>query len=464
MNIYKRLGRRLSIARKSSEEPKKNRFVLPKFSGTMITDGLSEDELLERAIEKLKNVNEFFPLMRMHHRGGHRVVVRGNIKWEGDGLIYRVVEPDLSPAASEVLSTLKSGVFINYKNTVKDLDKLAKKRNLSTEERLAVQYNIFKYLKGAGKIEPLLHDPNISFIDCYRQVKVKHSDPLFDWIKTDVVLNKPDLDLVYERMKNDRNTRVWFDKVFKIKKFSEPGMGVQELLKEGVFSIEVLAYLWLCVENGLSICVSGPSSSGITSVLQAIPSLVHPNKTVSTAEKDPEIRLNRNNWKPFVSENLFDSVRNAVNEKADYTLVNDVEGEEIYLLFQAMDSGYPIAFTIHSENLNSTIRELRSSVPSPLLESLDILVFTVLRRKGGKLIRRTAEINEILLFNRESDDVIMNTAFKWDPGSDDFIPIKSVLLDKLGVSEEELKKDLKRKMKLLRDAVKHGDIEKRLFR
>lgn len=465
MNVYKRLGKRISMAKESfREEEKERKRILPKFEPIEMVQGLSEEELLERAIEKLKNVNEFVPLIRMSHRGSKRVVVQGNIKWDGKKLIYNVIEPELSPLSSDVFSSIRSKKFDEYNTSIKELNKIAKKRNLSVSEVLAVQYQIFKYLRGAGKIEPLLHDSNIDIIECGKRVRVKHKDPLFDWIDTDIILNSADFDLIHERVKNDDKIRVWFDNVFKIKKFDEIPMSIVDLMRDGLVSREILAYLWFCMENGMSICIAGTSSSGTTSLMQGLDSLLHPSRKVSTAEKSPEMRLDRDNWKPFISENLFDSVKNSLKEKSDYTFVNDVEGEEAYLLFQAMDAGYPVIFTAHYENKGSVFPGLKNNIPDSLIESLDILIFNIVRKKGGKLIRRVAEISEVLNYDRKSKEVITNPAFRWDPSSDDFIPIKSVLLEKIGKTEDEVKQDLERKVKLLKSAEKTSDIKNRLFR
>jgi flagellar protein FlaI len=465
MNLYKRIGKKMSLAKESFSEEKEGRErIVPKFTSVEVLKDLTEEELVERAIAKLKDVNEYIPLIRMNFKESRRVVVQGNIRWDGEKLVYYIIEPEMSANASDVFSILRNSGFDDYKKTIKELEKISKRRNLSISEVLSIQYQIFKYFKGSGKIEPLLHDPNIEIIECGRNVRVKHKDPLFEWITTDIMLNRNDLDLIYERVKNSDKTRVWFDGVFRIKKFNDPPMDLPMVLRDGLVNREILAYLWFCIENGLSICIAGTSSSGITSLMQALGSLVHPKKKVATAEKDPEMRFDRENWKPFISYNLFDSVRNALNERSDYTFVNDVEGEESYIIFQAMNSGYPMIFTTHHENMGSLINNLKNNVPPLLIESLDLLIFNVMRKKGGKMIRRAAEVNEIISYDRKTGEIVMNPSFRWDPEKDDFEPIKSILLEKLGMSEEDVKKDLDRKLKLLKNAEKSGEVKGKLFR
>jgi flagellar protein FlaI len=248
--------------------------------------------------------------------------------------------------------------------------------------------------------------------------------------------------------------RFWFDDVLRIRRFKSKPMSVIDLVKEGVLNIEMLAYVWLCLENGLSLVIAGPSETGKTTVLNAMPELLHPNRTVSSAEREPELILKRDGWSPFVDKNLFNAVRNALKQGSDYTVVSDIEGEEVYLTFTGMDSGLPAIATIGADNLNSLLETLSTLIPKPMAEKLDIILFMALRKKRGEYIRRIVEINEVVKYDRHSGQILTNKAFQWNAARDDFEVLRSVLLYKLGFDEESLKKDIERKVRLLSNAVK----------
>ena len=81
------------------------------------------------------------------------------------------------------------------------------------------------------------------------------------------------------------------------------------------------------------------------------------------------------------------------------------------------------------------------NVPRSLFSNLDVVLFPMHIKKGERSMRRLANIVEMLELDRDSGDLITNTAFKWLPDVDEFqYQGRSFLFDKIrdthGVSKE----------------------------
>ncbi|MDY7081423.1 MAG: secretion system protein E, partial [Halobacteria archaeon] len=57
---------------------------------------------------------------------------------------------------------------------------------------------------------------------------------------------------------------------FTIRKFKEEPFTPIDLIKFGTFSLEQMAYLWLCIENNKSLIFAGGTASGKTTSMNAV--------------------------------------------------------------------------------------------------------------------------------------------------------------------------------------------------
>jgi flagellar protein FlaI len=88
------------------------------------------------------------------------------------------------------------------------------------------------------------------------------------------------------------------------------------------------------------------------------------------------------------------------------------------------------------------------NVPRSLLSNLDLVLFPMHIKKGERSMRRMANIVEILELDRDTNDLITNTTFKWAPEIDEFHwQGRSFLFDRIrdtyGVSKDTLMEELK---------------------
>jgi flagellar protein FlaI len=117
---------------------------------------------------------------------------------------------------------------------------------------------------------------------------------------------------------------------FTIRKFKEIPITPIELIDYGTFSVEMMAYLWMAVENGFNILISGGTASGKTTVLNSIAMFIPPESKMVSIEDTREINLMHQNWIPAVTREaeeggrsieMFDLLKAALRQRPEYILV-----------------------------------------------------------------------------------------------------------------------------------------------
>ena len=73
---------------------------------------------------------------------------------------------------------------------------------------------------------------------------------------------------------------------FTIRKFAEETISITQLIAWGTISSQVAAYIWICLEYGMSVLVSGETASGKTTTLNAILPFIDHNPGSEGAPQD----------------------------------------------------------------------------------------------------------------------------------------------------------------------------------
>jgi len=217
---------------------------------------------------------------------------------------------------------------------------------------------------------------------------------------------------------------------FTIRKFSEKPFTVTALIKFGTLNTEIAAYLWLCLENGMSIIVSGETASGKTTTLNGILTFINHNQKVYSAEDTPEVIAPQPVWQRLVTRDagpeasrveLFDLVRAALRSRPNYIIVGEVRGKEGNVMFQAMQTGHAVISTFHAPSTKQLIQRFTGdpiNVPIRFMDNLNVVVFQSSLYEGGRLIRRVTSVDEIIRYSKDLDGVLTRSVFRWDPFTD----------------------------------------------
>lgn len=225
-----------------------------------------------------------------------------------------------------------------------------------------------------------------------------------------------------------------------IRKFREQPFTPVDLIKYGTFTAEVMAYLWLAVENNKNIIIVGETAAGKTTTLNAISLFIPSESKVITIEDTRELTLFHKNWIPatvretFMGQeaadiDMYELLRSALRQRPEFLLVGEIRGKESYTLFQAMSTGHTTFSTMHAGSIQTAVNRLLSepiNVPLMMLSSLDIMIIEVLRHVGRKRVRRTETVSEFVGINAATGDISTREVYKWNPAHDS--------IDKTGTS------------------------------
>jgi flagellar protein FlaI len=230
------------------------------------------------------------------------------------------------------------------------------------------------------------------------------------------------------------------------------------------------AYLWYIIENRASVMVAGGVAAGKTTMLNCLSMFIKPEMKIVSVEDTQELNLPHENWIPSVARlgfghedkksgsiSLFDLLKAAVRQRPDYIIVGEVRGEEAYTLFQAMATGHLGMSTIHAESVEAVINRLGSepmNIPKPLIAMTDVIMVVTRTEIDGKPARRAGTTTELVELDTKTKDLLTEEVFHWNPREDNFAfsghsSILEKNVKKLGISDEEIKRELQARKAVL---------------
>jgi len=361
-------------------------------------------------------------------------------------------------------------------------------------------YFLKKRFLGLGKLETLMKDSQIEDISCdgsniplfvyHRRYGSLKSNVLYEGENelSDFVMRlaqkcgkhisiaEPMLDATMpdgSRLQMTLSTEVTTKgSTFTIRKFKEDPFSPPDLIEFNTMSNEMVAYLWLAVENGINALVAGGTAAGKTSTLNAFCLFIPKESKIVSIEETREINLPHPNWIPGVSRSgfgevvggkvvgeidLYDLMKAALRQRPEFILVGEIRGREAYVLFQAMATGHTTYSTVHADSAASLIHRLEGKpidIPRIMLQALDIVCIQIISRIKNKRARRCKQIIEIIDIDPTTKEILTNEVFRWDPVNDTFsYNGKSYILERIrakkDISREEMSQELKRRAELL---------------
>jgi flagellar protein FlaI len=267
---------------------------------------------------------------------------------------------------------------------------------------------------------------------------------------------------------------------FTIRRFKERPFTPVDLILAGSASEEMIAYFWLAAEQGESVIICGGPAAGKTSTLNAIALFIPPTAKIVSIEDTREVNLPHENWIPGATRSgtgdrgpdgkaagevdMFDLVRAALRQRPNYIIVGEVRGKETYTMFQAMATGHTTYSTMHADSVKSMVNRLENppiNTPRILLSALNNVVIEIQARTEKGIVRRLKQVLEIVGFEPETNELITNTVYEWDPANDTFVfKGHSFLFDKImevrNYSHEEMEAEFQRRVSVVRYLAQNG--------
>ena len=369
---------------------------------------------------------------------------------------------DLAISSDESLQVNEDKLLNDIKNFL-----FAKLANNSQNNTISNEYldnlarKLFQDLVGYGEIDPLIRDDNleeIMVIGIDKPVFVYHRE--YGMMKTNIlfkdageVMNLIDSIARQINRRIDQESPILDGRLpdgsrvnatippisadgpsMAIRKFKRDPLTIIDLINSKTISVELAAFFWLCFD-GLGVksanaIISGGTSSGKTTTLNALSSFINPKERIITIEDTLELQIPhehviRMETRPPNVENrgeltMNDLVKNSLRQRPDRIIVGEVRGSEAITLFTALNTGHSGFGTLHSNDARETITRLTNapmSVPNIMISAIDFIIMqNRIYRSDGVSFRRISEVAEVS--GIEEGVIQLNKIFEWDPQSD----------------------------------------------
>ena len=488
-----------------------------------IEEGKDKSSILEKGIPvrmkepeiDLKSINIVYTLIPS---GDRTPFASANIKWNRreSSLIYYLIEPVLNEDEKNLLKNIKTAIIEKL-----DIDFTTLRREearsflvrkfeetinlmaaeLSEEKRKNLLYFVQRDFVGMDKIEPLMQDPNIEDISCDGvgiPIFVFHRNPLIGSIKTNIAFDSADeLDTFVSKVAQrcGKNISIASPLIggslpdgsrvqatlgtdiarkgsnFTIRRFTKRPLTPINLINFKTIDSNIAAFLWLAVEYGRSMLISGSVATGKTTILNALSLFIKPELKVVSIEDTAELVLPHPHWVPGVARmaitevegkkvgevDLFDLLKESLRQRPDWLIVGEVRGKEAYVLFQQIATGHSSMSTIHADSVERLVDRLTTppiELPATLIEALDIVIFVIKMKYGQTYIRRIKSIYEVTGFDRKNKIPTVNEVYKWNSMTDRYDKVnESTVLkkisDQFGVPGQVLNREIENRTKVL---------------
>ncbi len=216
-----------------------------------------------------------------------------------------------------------------------------------------------------------------------------------------------------------------------IRKFGSNPLSLEDLLRFGAFTPEIVMLLEGAIKARINIIISGGTGSGKTTLLNTLSSFIPSDQRVITIEDAAELQLQQEhvlrletrppNIEGKGQVTATDMVKNALRMRPDRIIIGECRGAESLDMLQAMNTGHEGSLTtIHANTPRDAVSRLETmismggvdlplkAVRQQFAAAVD-LVIQVNRLQGGP--RKLTHVTEVL--NLEQETVIMQDIFRF---------------------------------------------------
>ena len=331
---------------------------------------------------------------------------------------------------------------------------------LSIRERGALERELFASVRGLDILEPLLADTSVSeiMVNGPDQIYIEKNGTVIKWPAAFASKEKLE-DIIQQivgscdRVINERQpiadarlpdgsrvnaviAPVALDgPVLTIRRFPDDPITMEKLIEYGSVTNDAADFLRKHVQAGYSILISGGTSAGKTTFLNALARFVPSDERIVTIEDNAELQIRgipnlvrleakAANMEGNRAVTIRDLIRTALRMRPDRLIVGEVRGEEAAELLQALNTGHQGSLsTIHANSAADTMPRLETltlmaldiplrAVRAQIRSAIDLVVYL------GRLPDRSRRVLEIAEIQKDrepsSDDVALHPLYAWD--------------------------------------------------
>jgi pilus assembly protein CpaF len=217
-----------------------------------------------------------------------------------------------------------------------------------------------------------------------------------------------------------------------IRKFLRNTMTIQEYIQLGSLTEHMAEFLQACVAARLNLLISGPTSSGKTTLLNILTGFIPGEERIITIEDAVELQLKQKHVLRLETKSrnvdgagevtARDLVRNCLRMRPDRIIIGEVRSGEALDMLQAMNTGHQGSLTtLHANSPRDALSRLEtmvmmSGLELPLLairrqiaSAIDLVVHMSRLTDGARKITHLTEVSGM-----EGEVVTMSDIFKFE--------------------------------------------------
>jgi pilus assembly protein CpaF len=217
-----------------------------------------------------------------------------------------------------------------------------------------------------------------------------------------------------------------------IRKFSRKRLDMNELVRLGTITTEVVGFLDRCIRAELNVLVSGGTGTGKTTFLNALSSSIPDSDRIVTIEDAAELRLNQRHVLRLEArpKNLEGEgeiairalVRNSLRMRPERIIVGEVRGAEALDMLQAMNTGHDGSLsTVHANQPRDALARIETmvlmagydlpirAIRQQVASALDLIIHLERLQDGSRRVTSIVEVQRM-----ESDTITLQELFKFN--------------------------------------------------
>jgi len=357
----------------------------------------------------------------------------------------------------------------------------ARRYRLSLDEKTRMSREIFYSIRRLDILEELTEDPSVTeiMINGPDNIFIERAGRIIRWEKNFESKDKLD-DIIQQivaacnrtvnesspivdaRLRGGERVNVVLAPValngpiVTIRRFPDKPISMDDLMRFGAISDEVVTFLKSLVEAKYNIIISGGTGSGKTTFLNALSNFIPKDERLITIEDSAELQIlgvenlvrleTRNaNVEGCKEITIRDLIKSSLRMRPDRIIVGEVRGGEALDMISAMNTGHDGSLsTGHANSARDMLSRLEtmilmamdlplSAIRGQLSSGIDIIVHLGRLRDKSRKVLQVAEV-----LGMENDEIQLNMLYEFQEESEENGRIKGRL-----VSKGQLKSDIK---------------------
>ncbi|MDP9265198.1 MAG: CpaF family protein [Chloroflexota bacterium] len=220
--------------------------------------------------------------------------------------------------------------------------------------------------------------------------------------------------------------------VVTIRKFPKYRIQVDDYIRLGTATTEMMEFLRACIEARLNLFISGGTGSGKTTLLNILSGFVPEDERIVTIEDAAELKLVQDHVVRLESRpaniegkgavTIMDLVKNSLRMRPERIIVGEVRGGEALSMLQAMNTGHDGSLsTGHANSPRDMLSRIETmclmagmdlparAIREQLASALDLIVQISRLKDGSRKITNVTEVQGM-----EGDTIVLQDVFVFE--------------------------------------------------